>query len=365
MITLLRPHALLTETRKSRALALAALTLFAVIGTALLVISEAATPTAKFEAESGTRFGNAAIITDASASGGSATKFTATVTGGGCATSTPNVPDGPDPWGGCWPGPANTGYPRGLPGDTRSPVTLTNYTGACTIRAGATAVIDSKNVDCSSEGLFVYGTLTVKNSYVKGIIYQNSETAVLTVIDSEVDGGNQGVFPTLGGANNITVTRVNAYGGQHTIQCYGNCVVEDSYLHDQFEEGSEPHQNAFLSNSGENYTLRHNTTHCTTTGCTANIAFTDDGVTRNAVIDKNLLMPTPGSYCMYPGTGPKNNPMYQFTVTNNVFKRGANNKCATYGPVYAWDAPNNNPGTSGYQNVWSNNKWEDGTVINP
>lgn len=58
-------------------------------------------------------------------------------------------------------------------------------------------------------------------------------------------------------------------------------------------------------------------------------------------------------------------PLYQFTVTNNVFKRGANNKCATYGPVYAWDTPNNNPGTSGYLNVWSNNKWEDGVVLNP
>ena len=38
---------------------------------------------------------------------------------GACAVSTPNVPDGPDRWGGCFPGPSNTGMPAG----TRSPLT--------------------------------------------------------------------------------------------------------------------------------------------------------------------------------------------------------------------------------------------------
>lgn len=58
---------------------------------------------------------------------------------GGCAVSTPNVPDGPDPAGGCFPGPSNTGVPAGT--------TLSDYTGPCTITTADT-VIDSKTVTC-------------------------------------------------------------------------------------------------------------------------------------------------------------------------------------------------------------------------
>lgn len=306
------------------------------------------------------------LVSDASASGSSAVKFNAPVVTppAGSCVGVANTPGGADPWGGCWPGAHNTGYPQGLTGDTRTPVTLTNYTGSCTIAAGTTVVIDSKNVNCSSQGLFVYGNLTIRNSKVRGVVYENSNSAVLSITDSEIDGGQQTTFPTIGGAQNITVKRVNAYGGQHTVMCYGNCDVQDSWLHDQFEAGTEPHQNAFLSNDGQNFVIRHNTAHCTATGCTGDISFTNDGLQRNAVIDRNLFMPTPGSYCIYPGSGPKNNPMYEFTVTDNIFKRGSNNRCATYGPVYAFDTPNNTPGTSGYKNVWSNNKWEDGAIVN-
>jgi hypothetical protein len=49
---------------------------------------------------------------------------TPTATPGACPSSVPNTPDGPDPAGGCFPGPSNTGVPAGT--------TLTNYTGPCT-----------------------------------------------------------------------------------------------------------------------------------------------------------------------------------------------------------------------------------------
>ena len=29
-----------------------------------------------------------------------------------CVVATPNTPGGPDPWGGCFPGPGNTGVPQ-------------------------------------------------------------------------------------------------------------------------------------------------------------------------------------------------------------------------------------------------------------
>ncbi len=53
---------------------------FAVVGTVLLVSSRAATPVAKFEVEAGTRSGNTSLVSDGSASGGSAVKFNASVT---------------------------------------------------------------------------------------------------------------------------------------------------------------------------------------------------------------------------------------------------------------------------------------------
>ncbi|TAH34231.1 hypothetical protein EYC59_03010 [Candidatus Saccharibacteria bacterium] len=57
---------------------------FAVVGTVLLVGSHAATPTASFEPEAGTRSGNASIVSDSGASGSSAVKFSAT--SGGTST---------------------------------------------------------------------------------------------------------------------------------------------------------------------------------------------------------------------------------------------------------------------------------------
>jgi hypothetical protein len=41
---------------------------------------------------------------------------------------------------------------------------------------------------------------------------------------------------------------------------------------------------------------------------------------------------------------------------DNVFQRGANRKCAAYGPVTNFDS--SAPG-----NVWSNNRYDDGTIV--
>lgn len=57
---------------------------FAVVGAALLVVSKAATNTASYEAEAGTRSGNASLLSDSGASGGSALQF-----GGADASSQP------------------------------------------------------------------------------------------------------------------------------------------------------------------------------------------------------------------------------------------------------------------------------------
>src|SRR5262249_42124850 len=66
---------------------------------------------------------------------------TSTHPSGPCPVAGKNVPGAADPWGGCWPGPGNTGVPAN--------VALVAYTGPCTITTAGT-VIDGKKVTCDT-----------------------------------------------------------------------------------------------------------------------------------------------------------------------------------------------------------------------
>jgi hypothetical protein len=103
---------------------------------------------------------------------------TATPTPTACVSSTPNVPDGPDPWGGCFPGPQSTGVP---------PFTLlTDYTGPCDIVL-ANTVIDSKTITCPSGYLNIHVTgVQIKNSFINGSVWIDSpgQGGSFTITDS-------------------------------------------------------------------------------------------------------------------------------------------------------------------------------------
>ncbi|TAH32213.1 glycosyl hydrolase family protein [Candidatus Saccharibacteria bacterium] len=103
-----------------------AIMVFAIAGTLMLTLSQAATPVASYEAETGVRTGNASTLTDAAASAGSAVKFSATANPSGqpMPTTAPagwsrvfsddfntNIPSGqfPQATGGRW-GSYNGGY---------------------------------------------------------------------------------------------------------------------------------------------------------------------------------------------------------------------------------------------------------------
>lgn len=225
-------------------------------------------------------------------------------------------------------------------------------------------MIDSKQVNCS---LVIYSrNVMIKNSLVNGTIMTNSSTASVTVQDSTVNGGSsyQGVFE----GSSITIIRSNVYGGEHSVHCADNCTVQDSYLHDQYDGSAQDwHQNGFLSNGGSNYTLIHNSIACVG-GCTADVALLNDGNQTNATVDKNLLVAAPSSsFCSYPagGSTSKAGIARQISWTNNVFQKGSNKKCGYYGAIYAWSSQTSNPNQDGYQNVWSGNKWDDGSALNP
>lgn len=363
---------------------------FGALGTAGVLLTQAATPVANYEAETGARTGNATVVSDALASGGSAVQFNEPVAAGACAqpkrtitaTDVTNrvnsgypagtqifVPDGPDPWGGCFPGPSNTGVPSGT--------TLTNYTGACTITT-ANTVIDSKNVNCSL--VIRAANVQIRKSKITGVNIW-VESGSLAIEDTEVNLGNDINAEGMKGEN-FSATRMNMYGGKRQIWCNNNCTIQDSYLHDQLSDPSGvTHESAVRVEQFT--TLRHNTLWCNApefppdAGCSANQTGYPDFTTINDnTLDKNFYMATTGGYCSYGGASngkPYSNDVKNATnikSTDNVFQRGtrANDRttvaltdkrrytCGGYGATTAYRASK-----SGF--VFTGNMWDDGLLF--
>lgn len=282
-------------------------------------------------------------------------------------TTTPPATTVPPPSGN-WPGPSNTGVPVG--------VTLTTYTGPCTITT-ANFVIDSKQVNCSLE-IRAQGVV-IKNSRVKGIINSDELTTFsYSLIDSEVDASGIGDRAAVG-TTGITIRRANIHGGMTLVYCWAHCDVRDSWLHDPYiAPGSTAHLGGVLANDNDgvphpsndtgitDLTLIHNTIHCNTPptgvdgGCSGDVnLFGDFGTVRYVLVDNNLLKASSGiSYCTYGGDS-KDKP-YKFAdhivFTNNVFERGTTNQCGNFGPSAGF-----NPAAAG--NTWTGNVWDSGGTV--
>ncbi len=283
--------------------------------------------------------------------------------GPSCAAGT-HVVGGSDATGGCWPGPNNTGIPAGT--------VLSAYGGPCTITTDNT-VIDGKTVNCDMS--IQASNVTIKNSKVNGSLIVDldlpgSSSWSLTLVDSEVDGGQQQISAV--GWGNLTVLRANIHGGQAAIQCEENsssCYIQDSYLHGQYIPDDQPwHLGGFLSDGGQNMTFKHNFIICdhavnsVNEGCTGDLNLIPNFASiTNVLIEHNLFGANIGSsYCTYGGeksTSPTPHSDH-IIYKDNIFQRGTNNLCAAFGPVTNFDI--NQPG-----NQWINNRWADGGVVDP
>jgi hypothetical protein len=229
---------------------------FAIVGAALLLATHAAGFTTSFEAENSTRNSPATTVSDANASGGQALKFHAAV---GCPVATLNVPDGSDPWGGCWPGPATTGVPAGT--------TLTP-SGNLTISTAGT-VINAR--DISGSIVVNAPNVTIRNSKIRGNamwMIENNSTGLLIedteIINERVSGNNchNGI-----GSDNFTLHRVEITGCENgmNIDNPGNITLTDSYIHDlditgpSYVWGNTPHTDGIqVGEAASNLIIRHN-----------------------------------------------------------------------------------------------------------
>src|SRR6478609_7951959 len=247
---------------------------------------------------------------------------------------------------------------------------LAPYAGPCTITE--TVVLSGVDATGVCPAIVVQATgVRIESSRVPRV--ESTATQVdpsysVEVVDSEVVAGKW-----IGGAvwgSNLTVTRTDVTGGQHSVHCGTGCVVEESWLHDQFNPpGEAAHNNAFISNGGTDMVVRHNTLHCTAElndtggGCTADLSlFGDFEPISDVLVEDNLLKANDSSvpYCAFLGHAPgKAYPVATgVVVTGNVFERGTNDLCGVYGPVTSFD-----PTASG--NEWRDNTWDDGTELVP
>lgn len=264
-----------------------------------------------------------------------------------------------------WPGPTTTGVPPGT--------TLTPYAGACLITTAGT-VIDGKTVDCDLE--IHAANVVIENSKVNGLVFLDADLPgadqwSFTLQDSEVNGGP--VQRAVVSDGNMTVLRSNIYGGETAVHCSENavsCVVRDSWLHGQYLPDDQPwHLGGFQSNGGTGIEIRHNSIVCDHAansigeGCTGDLNLIPDfAVVSNATIDDNRFGANlDASFCTYGGD--KSTSPYpkadHVAYTNNVFARGTNQLCGTYGPVAGFDV-------NGTGNQWVNNTWEDdGSPVEP
>ena len=173
--------------------------------------------------------------------------------------------------------------------------------------------------------------------------------------------------------SNFTILRTEIIGSNRAAYCESSCLIQDSYFHgtNLWPDASNlAHASSVREEQG--LTLRHNSLHCSYTGpfvngeigCSADLTgYADFAPIKNNTVDGNLFVASPGSaFCAYGGStsgkpysgDPTNGTNQKFT--NNVFQRGSNRKCSSYGPV-------TNFNKSGAGNVWTGNTWDDGTAV--
>jgi hypothetical protein len=271
-------------------------------------------------------------------------------------TPTSTSTSAPAPAG--WPGPTNTGVPAGT--------VLTTYTGPMRITV-ANTVIDAKIVN---------GTLTiaapgvvVSRSKVYGSV-SNEDVAShpsFTVRDSEViaEAGHTNI-----GNANFVVERSNLHGGNRAVYAASHGTVRDSWIHGTRLYPSSQHASGIRL---EQYSvLYHNAIACDVLptaadgGCSAPITGYPDFVPiHHNTVERNLILASPysafgaygGNTQGKPHSGDPSNATY-IVFRDNVFQRGPTGRCAAYGPITDFAA-------SRTGNVWQNNRYDSGELINP
>lgn len=257
--------------------------------------------------------------------------------------------------------------------------TLSTHTASCTLST-AGAVYDSKLFNCTV--VIAAPNITIKRSQINGFVDNASNHGGMLLEDVLIDGrngGSQCVGRSL--TNGITsagftLRRVHIRNCNQGVYA-GRFTMEDSYIENINGDGTD-HTEAILGTGPGPLVVRHSTIigeanaasgpwDLSDGGVSAAVAFYVHGsfwpdITQGITFEQNYLRgnatgPVQASFCLYGGAstsgdgGNTTNGIFR----NNVFARGHTNQCGRYGPL---TAPASGPGS-----CWSNNRYDDGTVI--
>jgi hypothetical protein len=253
-----------------------------------------------------------------------------------------------------YPAANNTGYPHGLPGDTRQTVTLTPYTGPMTITVAGT-VIDGKDIDGHLE--IRARNVTIRNSRIRvsdvQAITSTDDDANLRIEDTEVDGQLKDASAggiALIGRTGYTLLRVDAHGSGDILRMDGRATVQDSWLHDPGGTGSAQHNDVIQSTNATYIRILHNRLENPHTQTSCILLKADLGPIRDVVVDGNLMNGGGYSFYWYDAG-------YKITdgaVTNNRFMRQSGGGFWPKGGYYGTRALQASTAPA-----WSNNTWND------
>jgi hypothetical protein len=264
-----------------------------------------------------------------------------------------NVPGGRDPWGGCFPGPGNTGPLS---------VALVPYTGPLTI-AVANTVLDG--VSTGSRLTITASGVQIRHSRITGGITVNAGGAVIS--DSFVSSAD-----TLRGisGDGYTAMRNELKGGPNTNSAgwCSHCTLTDNWIHNDtvLPASSTNHMSAFRMDQFT--TLTHNTIACELQpsaadgGCSADLTgYGDFEAVTNNTMTRNLFVanPTGISFCSYGGSSAGkaySGQEHDVVFRENIFQRGSNSKCGAYAVIGDFNL--SRPGM-----VMDNNRFSDGVLI--
>ena len=240
-------------------------------------------------------------------------------------------PLAPPPTGGGFPDASNTGVPAGT--------TLTAYSGPSTISTPGT-VISGKTIGCvrvSAPGVVIRNSkVSCAGGYAVASFDDDYTGAPLTVQDSEVDCKNTG--GNAFGEANIVVRRVDIHGCENGLDINQNVTVEDSYIHDLYNQGSAHtdgaqlasghYENGHVVPGARNVTFLHNTIYGMgfdgSFGTSAIIS--NSGGDRDILIQNNLL--AGGAVALYCEQDAKG---INYRVLDNHFSRKFGPKVGYYG----------------------------------
>jgi hypothetical protein len=177
--------------------------------------------------------------------------------------------------------------------------------------------------------------------------------------DVEIDGGANPSpdFAAISAGSNISCVRCHIHGTATGFHLGDNNVLRDSYIHDFVDTGSHGAAAGTGQGAGDNTIVEHNNLQCSRTNgaahCSSALSLYDEPTLNNVLVQFNLFNSVSG-YGMY-GGGPQGT---NIRILDNVFGQKYYPTCGLFGPVAAFYV-----GNAG--NIWSGNKYENGSVVNP